>query len=383
MTDTRHMKSGAAVCRCRMFVATGALAALVFAGCGGNGNGGGKAGPKAGPVPVRTALVEERSSDVTVKAVGTVEPVQTVAVRSQVGGILAKIGFKEGDDVTVGTVLFEIDPRTFQAELKRAEAAVARDEAQLANAERQARRYEELISKDFVAKSQYEEIMTGVEVLRATVRVDRETAEAARLQLERSSIVAPFTGRTGALLVHAGDLVKANDVPLVQINQIKPILVRFAVPASNLPEIRRRMAVAPLTARVSRPEEPGRAHEGALCFVDNAVDADTGTILLKARFDNEDNVLWPGQFMDVTLVTETEPKALTAPSAAIQTGQDGLYVFMVRKDMSAERRPVTVLRTVDGTVVIGGGLAAGDEIVVDGQVRLVPGSKVEIIKERK
>lgn len=366
---------------CRRITAVSVLAVCVLStgGCGKKDDN--RGGRKEGAVPVRTALAAERSSDVVVKAVGTVEPMQTVAVRAQVGGMLTKVGFNEGDEVKAGAMLFEIDPRTFQADLKRAEAAVARDEAQLANAERQAKRYEELIQKDFVAKSQYDEIMTGVEVLKATLKVDKEVAEAARLQLERSTITASITGRTGPLMVHVGDLIRANDVPLVSVNQIKPILVRFSVPASNLPEIRRRVAVTNLVVRVSASDDPGRPLEGTLCFVDNTVDEDTGTILLKARFDNDDSALWPGQFLDVALVIRTEPKAMTVPSAAVQTGQDGLFVFVVRKDGTAEKRVVALLRTVDGTAVIGSGLTAGEEVVTDGQLRLVPGAKVEIIKK--
>lgn len=340
-------------------------------------------GSKDRPVPIRTALAEEKSSDIIVKAVGIVEPMQTVAIRSQVGGLLAKVCFSEGDEVKAGAVLFEIDPRTFQSDLKRAEATVAKDEAQLANADRQAKRYEELIQKDFVAKSQYDEIMTSVEVLKATVKVDKESVESARLQMERSTITAPITGRTGPLMVHAGDLIKAGDIALVSINQIKPILVRFAVPASNLPEIRRRMAETNLVVRVSASGDTGRQFDGMLCFVDNSVAEGTGTILLKARFDNDNSALWPGQFLDVALIMRTDTKALTVPSAAVQTGQDGLFVFVVKRDekeMTVEKRPVTIHRTVADMSIVGSGLIVGEELVTDGQVRLVPGSKVEIVK---
>ncbi|MEI6807846.1 MAG: efflux RND transporter periplasmic adaptor subunit [bacterium] len=368
---------------CLRIVAACALAALTVlsAGCGQVVVKG--SGSKDKPVPIRTAVAEEKSSDIIVKAVGTVEPMQTVAIRSQVGGLLSKICFNEGDEVKAGAVLFEIDPRTFQADLKRAEATVVKDEAQLANAERQARRYEELIQKDFVAKSQYDEITTSVEVLKATVKVDKESVESARLQLERSTITAPITGRTGSLMVHAGDLIKAGDVALVSINQIKPILVRFAVPASNLPEIRRRMAEMSLVVRVSASGDPGRQFEGLLCFVDNSVDESTGTILLKARFSNDNSALWPGQFLDVALILRTDAKALAIPSAAVQVGQDGLFVFVVKKDekeMTVEKRPVTILRSMADTSIVGSGLTVGEALVTDGQVRLIPGSRVEIVK---
>lgn len=383
MTNLKRTIHSAAMRNCAYAFAVGAVAVIALSGSGCARKDAKRGGPKEQTVPVRTSLVEERSSAVVVKAVGTVEPVQTVAVRAQVGGLLTKVGFNEGDFVKAGAILFEIDPRTFQADVKRAEAALARDEAQLANAERQAKRYEELISKDFVAKSQYDEVMTTVEVLKATVRVDRESVESARLQLERSTITAPITGRTGSLLVHAGDLIKANDVSLVSINQIKPILVRFSVPASNLPEIRRRMAETNLVVRVGPSGEPGQQFEGTLCFIDNSVGENTGTIRLKARFDNEDTALWPGQFLDVALILRTDPKALAVPSAAVQTGQEGLFVFVVKKDgneMKVEKRVVTVVRTADGLSIVGSGLTAGEEVVTDGQVRLVPGSKIEIVK---
>ena len=335
--------------------------------------------PEVRAVPVTAALVERKAVDLSVHAIGTVEPIRAVSVRSQVSGMLTKIAFGEGDEVKEGQLLFEIDPRSFEADLKRAEATLARDQALLTNADRQAKRYEELVQKDFVTQSQWEEVRTSAEVLKATVKADAESVATARLQLEYATIRSPLTGRTGNLQVHAGDLIKANDVPLVIVNQIKPILVRFSVPAERLPEVQKYSAATNLTVRVlTSREAAGQTFEGTLCFVDNAVNGETGSILLKARFENRESVLWPGQYVDVVLVLKTDPDALTVPSQAVQPSQDGLIVFVVKSDMTVEKRTVEVERTVDGTSVVAKGLTAGEQVVTDGQLRLMPGSKVEI-----
>jgi membrane fusion protein, multidrug efflux system len=235
-----------------------------------------------------------------------------------------------------------------------------------------------LVQKDFITKSQYDEIVTGVETLKSTVRADEQATESARLQVERTSVTATGTGRAGAILVRNGAIIKANDTPLVTVNQIKPILVRFTVPEARLPEVQKFSGKATLPVKVSTSGEAGREFQGVLCFVDNAVDRTTGTVLLKARFDNADGLLWPGQFVDVTLVLDTDVHAVTVPAVAVQQGQEGLFVFVVKADLTVEKRTVEIKRSLDGTSVIGSGLKSGERVVTDGQLKLVPGSKVEI-----
>lgn len=333
------------------------------------------------PAPVTTATVEIQPMDLTIKAIGAVEPEQSVQIRSQVDGALVRIGFKEGDDVRQGQVLFEIDPRPFEAELKRMEAVLARDRAQLTNAELQVKRNKDLVQKGYITQSQYDELVTGVDSLNATLRADEQAVINAKLQLEHATICAPFAGRTGSLLVHEGDIIRANNAdPLVVLNQIRPILVRFTVPSERLADIRRYDGEGTnLEVRVRIPgNETSPQPVGELCFVDNAVDPATGTLALKARFANEHNTLWPGQFVDVTLRLTTEANALVVPSQAVQSGQDGTFVFIVQPDLSVVKKTVTVRRNADGKSVIGEGVKAGDVVVTDGQIRLVPGAKVEI-----
>ena len=355
-----------------------ALLLLTGAGCGERGESLAHKPAAALPAPVATAFVREKPMDLTVRAIGAVEPMQKVSIRAQVTGILTKIAFQEGDEVREGQLLFEIDPRSFEADLKRAEATLARDQAQMENTERQAKRYEELVQKDFVTKAQYDDARTGADVLRATVNADKQAVENARLQLERATLRSPINGRTGNLLAHEGDAIKANDAPLVVINQIKPILVRFAVPSDRLPEIQKYSAATNLQVVAGRAAGSAMGRKGVLCFVNNEVDSDTGTVLLKARFENADSALWPGQYMDVELVLTTEANALTVPAEAVQPAQDGLIVLVVKSDMTVEKRIVVIRRTVEGTAVVSGGLAAGEQVVTDGQLRLVPGAKVEI-----
>ena len=364
----------------RTLAAIGLAASL--GGCGPDQSDAKAKTPRAATVPVVTAHVEEKAVDIEARAIGSVEPIQKVSIRSQVGGILTKIAFREGEDVREGQLLFEIDSRPLESDLRRAEATLGRDQAQLQNAERQVKRYEELAQRDFVARQQYEDVRTAAEVMTATVKVDAEAVANARLLLDYATIRAPIVGRTGALMNHLGDVIKANDLPLVVINQLQPILVRFAVPAERIPDIKDAGGTN-LLVRVWTSGERRKEHRGVLCFVDNAVDPDTGTILLKGQFENADAALWPGQFLDVALVMRTEPHALTLPSEAVQTGQSGLFVFVVKPDMTVEKRTVEVERTLDGTTVIGKGLSAGEPVVIDGQLRLVSGSRVEVRSEAK
>ncbi len=329
------------------------------------------------PVPVRVAEVARKSVPVGFRAVGHVEPIESVEVRARIGGELTRIGFEEGATVRAGDVLFAIDPRPHEAALRQAEAQLAKDEPLLRKAEEDVARYASLVEKDYVTREQYESAVASAESLRAAVEADRAAVDNARLQLSYCTIRAPVTGKTGSLVVKAGHLVKANDQALVTLNRTRPILVAFAVPAEWRSEIRR-LDPGAIAVLAAPPEAPESLSEGRLRFVDNRVDSATGTILLKAAFPNEGEGLWPGQFVDVSVILEEEPDRVVAPAAAIQTGQQGHYVFVVRSDSTVEMRQVRVARVRDGDAVIAEGLSGGETVVTDGQLRLVPGARVEV-----
>jgi multidrug efflux system membrane fusion protein len=329
------------------------------------------------PVPVTVAYAERRAVPFELAATGTVEPIQTVAVQAQVGGILQRVAFKEGDEVKQGQLLFQLDARQYRAALDQALAALARDRAQASNAMEDAKRYEALVQKQYVTTQQYEQARTAATAAEATLAGSQAAADQARLNLQYATIRAPISGRTGSLLIREGNLVRPNAAqPLVVINQIRPILVRFAVPAGNLPLIQQHRA-KDIVVRVEASGGTGPS-EGTLSFVDNAVDTATGTILLKGRFPNDDGSLWPGAFVNVRLQLYVEPDALVVPSAAVVSGQQGSYVFVIQPDSSAATRPVTVNRTAGDFAVVSGDVQAGDRVVVDGQLRLRQGSKVQI-----
>ncbi len=350
-------------------VAAGALGLLV--GCSHKGAG----GPPR--VPVTVARVEQRAVPYEIFATGTVEPLHTVSVQSQVTGVLTRVLFREGNDVAVGQTLFEIDPRPFQAALEQARAALARDAAQARAAVLDADRYAQLVKQDYVTKSDYEAKQSTAQALEATVRADSAAVANAALNLSWATIHAPLSGRTGRLLVREGNLVRANSDELVIIHQIHPILVRFAVPEQNLPEIQRyRRDRLPVLVSPSKTDTV--FVEGALTFVDNAVDTTTGTVLLKAEFSNRDNALWPGEFLNVRLQLYLEAKALLVPSQAVMTGQQGTYLFVLNRDGTARAQPVTVERTAGAYTVLAQGVQPGDEVVTDGQLRVVSGAAVEI-----
>jgi multidrug efflux system membrane fusion protein len=314
-----------------------------------------------------------------VRAVGNVEAYSTVAVKSQVTGVLTEAHFKEGQNVKKGQLLFTIDPRPFEAALKQSEANLARDAAQLENAQEQARRYLELVKKQFVSKEQYDQIRTNAAALEAVVEADKAAVENAKVQLSYCYIYSPIDGQLGTLLVNEGNLVRVNDAtPLVVINQVAPIYVAFSVPEQNLPDIRRHMAAGSLKVEASFQSDEGHPAEGNLAFIDNAVDRTTGTIKLKAEFKNADKRLWPGQFINVALTLSTQSDAIVIPSEAVQVGQEGQHVFVVKPDKTVEMRPVTVGQTNEGEAIIASGLAAGEKIVREGQFLLGPGSRIEI-----
>jgi multidrug efflux system membrane fusion protein len=348
------------------------LAILLFAfGCSR-----GRAGAPS-KIPVTIGRAEQRSVPYEITATGTVEPRQTVSIQSQVTGVLTDVGFREGADVEVGQVLFRIDPRPFQAALEQAQAILARDVAQARNAQLDADRYAELVKQDYVTRQDYDAKQATAEGLIATVRADSSAVASAELNRNWATVRAPIAGRTGRLLVRPGNLVRANTDPLVVINQIHPILVRFAVPEANLAEIQRyrrnRLAVL-----VSPSKQDTAFNSGVLTFVDNSVDTSTGTVLLKAEFANGENALWPGEFVNVRLQLYVEEKALVVPSQAVMTGQQGAYVFVVNQDGTAQTHPVTVERTSGAYTVLSQGVQSGDQVVTDGQLRIVSGAQVEV-----
>jgi len=334
-------------------------------------------------VPVQVGTVVVRSVPVQIRNVGTVQPYSTVAVRALVNGEILQVHFREGQDVHRGDLLFSIDPRPYEAALAQAEGALARDRAQLANAQADAARYVELVKKDYVTQQQYDSVKANAEAYAATVRADEAAVERSKLDLGYCSIRSPIDGRTGVVMVQAGNIVKANDATLVTINQLVPIFVSVAVPERDLAEIRRRQAEGRLAVDAEDPVTGKALARGELTFIDNTVDRATGTITVKATFGNTDRVLWPGEFVNAVLTLSTEANALVAPPGTVQTGQQGPYAYVVKADDTVETRPVTPGRVVAEGTVIEKGLSAGERVVTDGQLRLRPGSKVEIQGQEK
>jgi multidrug efflux system membrane fusion protein len=397
-----------------------------------------KAREKTRPaIPVTVATAIQKDVPVQLRVIGRVEAYSAVAVRSLVEGELGKVYFKEGQEVRKDDLLLSIDPRPFEAALRHAEANQERDQAlvrqaeanltrdlaqvnqaeanlaknlaQAKNAEEQAKRYAILAEKGYVAKEQYDQVRTNWESLAATVQADKaaiENAQAtlkanqaalenaraivrasgaavetARIQLGYCSVRSPLSGRTGSLLVQPGNVIKANDSPIVVINQITPIYVTFAIPEQNLPEIKKHMTAGALKTEAVIPGDEKPPEHGVLTFVDNAVDTATGTIKLKGTFENQGKRLWPGQFVKVVLTLTTRPNAILVPSQAIQTGQEGQYVFVVKPDLTVESRSVAADPSVDNLSVVTRGIQPGETVVTDGHLRLVSGGKVEVKKE--
>jgi len=335
--------------------------------------------PKKPLVPVSVGSVVQKTVPVQLRAIGNVEAYSTIQVKSQIGGILHLVHFKEGQDVRKGDLLFTIDPRPYESMIQQAEANLAKDITQMEYAREEEGRYEELAKKGYVAKEQYEQFRTSAAALQATVSADRALLENARLQLKYCYLYSPINGRTGNLMSNQGNLIKADaDTAMVVINQIQPIYVGFSIPEQYLPEIKKYMLLGKLGVQVFISKNEEGPEEGVLTFVDNAVDPTTGTIKLKGTFANPKKRLWPGQFVDVMLTLKTQPNAVVVPSSAIQTGQAGPYAFVVTKDNTVELRTVVVTRAVGDESVIDKGLNPGETVVTDGQLRIIPGDKVEI-----
>ena len=334
--------------------------------------------PVSAPIPVTVSIAIQKTVPVELRAIGNVQAYSTVTVKSKVGGELVGVHFKEGQDVKKGAPLFTIDPRPYEAALKQAEANLGRDLAQAKHAREDARRYESLIQKGVVPQQQYDKFRTDADALEATVLADRAAVENARIQLGYCSIHSPIDGRTGSLIVQQGNHIKAEDINLVVINQIVPIDVAFSVPEQFLSEIKKYMALGKLQVEALVPMDDERPERGVITFIDNAVDTNTGTIRLKGTFANREKKLWPGQFVNVVLTLTTEPNAIVVPSQAIETGQEGQYIFVVKEDLSVESRPVVAGRSMNNETVVKKGLNPNEKVVTDGQLRLYPRARVEI-----
>ena len=380
------------------------LLALAIAGCSTN-KGAPAAKAAAPPAPVTVAQAVSKSVPLEIQAVGNAEAYSTVTVKAQIGGELTQVGFQEGAEVKKGDPLFVIDPRPFASQVTQAEANLAKDRAQVqaaqanlardmaqeAYARAQSQRYTDLQQKGLLSKESAEQMNSqaaaleealradnaAIESARANIAADQAALDRARLQLEYCTILSPIDGRTGSLLVKQGNVIKANDVDLVTINQLRPIYVTFAIPEASLPAIKSHMASGKVA--VSAYPEGGQStvETGTLTFVENTVDSTTGTIRLKGLFENAETKLWPGEFVRVVVRLNESADSIVVPVAAVQTGQDGKFVFVVKPDMTVEARPVVTSRTVGREIVVEKGLSGGETVVTEGQLRLVPGSRVQ------
>lgn len=341
-----------------------------------------KAGKKAGrPAPVFVDKVSQRAIPLRVSAIGTVQARATVTVRSRVDGQLMAAPFGQGEIVKKGDILFRIDPLPFEARLRQAQANLARDKAMLAKSLSDLRRYQDLSNKGFSSQQKYEEAKATVGALEATIHANEAAVQMTKLDLGYTSIHAPIDGRAGATLVDPGNLVKANETPLVVLNEVRPIYVTFSVPEQNLVQIRARFTQGPLGVQATIPGDTAPPAEGKLDFINNAVDPQTGTIMLRSTFANADDRLIPGQFVSVSLTLSTLGDATVVPARTVQTGQRGSYVFVVKPDKTVEQRPVAIGATVDDFTVVTEGLKVGETVVTEGQLRLFPGARVEPKRE--
>jgi len=346
-------------------------------------NRGSRADTQKGPpaVPVTAAPVVTKTVPVRLSAIGNVEPYTTVALKARVDGQIVSVRFKEGEEVRQGAILFEIDPRPFAAALKQSQANLLKDQALLDRANQQEARYKDLLAKNFISADAYEQVRTNAETAKATVAGDEAAIENAKLSLEYCTIRAPVTGYAGRIQIQQGNLVKANDTnALVTINQIVPVYASFSVPEQNVADIRKYQADGELRVQATFTNAAHAPIAGKLSFLDNSADMTTGTIKLKAEFANTDKALWPGQFVNVVLTLYDQKDAIVAPSAAVQNGPNGQYVFVVKSDLTAELRSIKIARAEGDDTVVASGLKPGEQVVTVGQVRLAPGTRVSLSK---
>ena len=388
MTGKQWNAGGWNVFRQTLWCALGAvLLASVLAACSGDGDGQaeGHEPRKKLTVPVTVTRAIKKTVPIQLTAIGNVQSYAKVQIKVRVEGQLTEVHFKEGQEVQKGDLLFTIDPAPFQAQLQQARANLARDRARLLNAKKQVERYASVAQKGYVSAEQFDQVRTDAMALEATVKADEAAVESARLELKYCTIRSPLTGFTGELKVDQGNLIKANDndKPLVIIRQVRPIYVVFSLPEQYLAEVKHYMARGPLQVDALIPGSTVDPVRGRLSFLDNAVDTTTGTIQLKATFANQDKILWPGQFVNVALILTTQPDAVVLPPQAVQTGQDGQYVFVVAADSTAEYRPVVISRSSPDEVIVAKGVRAGERVVTDGQLRLAPGAPVKIVETDK
>jgi multidrug efflux system membrane fusion protein len=346
-------------------------------GTGPAGGGRGRGGDST--VPVTVASVVQKSMPIEIRVIGAVEAYSVVSVHAQITGQLNAVNFKEGDDVQKDQVLFTLDKRPLEAALLQTQANLQRDIAQAANAKAVAQRFEDLAGRGIATREQLETSRAASTALEATLEADKAAVENTKIQLQYATISSPIAGRTGALMVHEGNLVRANDTtPLVVINQVAPIYVSFAIPESRLSDLKRYMGQGTLSVDALAPNDTAAASRGHITFVDNNVDQQTGTIRIKATFPNDTHRLWPGQFVNVNVALTRDPTAVVVPTAAVQVGQQGQYTYVVKADKSVEYRAVVVERTAGLETVIKSGLKPAETVVTDGHLRLVAGSHVTI-----
>ncbi len=351
---------------------------LAVAGCSENGA---KKKTEPPPVPVTAAKAVARDVSVRLEVVGRAEAFESVAMKSRVDGQVAAVLFTEGQHVNQGDVLIRLDPTDFAARLQQAEATAARDEALIAKMRADTARYTALKERNFVSEEKVNDIRTNEAAATANLRASKAAAEVARLQLSYATIRAPITGIVGARLVFPGSAVKANDVTVAIVNRVRPLLVSFAVPEKHLPQLRAARQAGTLKVDITQPGDTSQHFEGTVRFIDNAVDAGTGTILLKAELPNHDEKLTPGQFLNVSLLLDTLRQAVAVPDNAVQQGADGNYVYAVKDDASVEMRRIDTLASEEGFTAVRGAVQVGETIVTDGHLRLTPGAKVRIKEE--
>ena len=351
------------------------LLSLTFSSCTSEKTQASPGGPRI--IPVTVAQADRRDVPVIITAIGNVTPLQTVQVKSMVTAQIMKVHFTVGQDIQKGQLLFTLDPRSFEADLAKAQGQLARDKAAAVNARTSRERFQALLKEGVVAQQQYDEMESNSAQFDAAVQADNAAVEAAKVNLQYTKIYSPIAGRAGDVLVHEGNLIKANDVAMVVINQISPIYADFSLPEKYLADVKKYLASGTLKVIATLPDSSSPLAQGKVAFIDNAVDRATGTINMKAEFTNQQRSLWPGQFVNINLQLTTEKNATVIPTQAVQNGQQGSFVFVVKSDKTVESRNVDLGPTNDGIVVIHKGVEAGETVVTDGQVRIVPGSTVD------